>query len=524
MKARGLAAVIVCLTALSDLFFAVNCVSTKADEIVSDGYAVEFYSGESSFSYYIDKEGALYVSGSNGNGEFGIGTQGETKYEPVKIMESVEKVADGKSGFVLALKKDGSLYGWGSNKYAQLGQGTEYNDDQATNCVLVPTEIAVPGNPVVTDVAAGDCFSILLTEDGEVFTCGRASDGQTGIGGLNPTRKTVVSTFTKIEQSGFGNEKIVAIDAAENAGFALSESGKLYIWGANDKGILGSGSVDENDIFETPELLSFDEKIVRVSAETMTVLALTESGKVYGWGDNSVSQLGTAVAEDVSVGSPVPIEKFYEADGSETEISVKDILCGGRTNFVLADDGRVFAFGAAGKGQAGCNLQSEEYLSHPCVSESNVILPLRIRFYTPVSLESATDEIKELYKDKIPLDTSVPADVAVGTLVGSIGDRTFVKDREGNMWSWGINLYAMVGSGDAFDCTSPVRTTLYRKERYDQTYREKNYMIKPAVVMSLVLVFAVTWFTAAEIKIRRANKKAAEEEMLRKGKQSSTGK
>lgn len=513
MKSRKIGIAVLALALGTQLPFA--ALTAHADNVVSAQNSIAFYSGESAVSYYIDGNSVLYASGNNGNGELGIGTQGGVRYTPVKVMENVSAVADGKSGFALAVTSDGKLYGWGRNEYAQLGQDTAYNEDAESNRVTSPVEIPLPGGAVPKAVAAGESFSVVLTEAGEVLTCGRAGDGQTGLSGLTLSRRTVVGKMTKIDQSAFGGEKIVSVDAAENTGFALTESGKLYLWGANDKGILGGGSLDEGEIYETPTLLAFDEKIEEVSAETMNVLVRTQSGKVYGWGDNSVGQLGSASFTEQAAASPVEISSYYDPQGQETEIAVSSVLCGGRTNFVLSADGRVFAFGAAGNGQAGCNLRSEAYLSHPCVRESNVVLPLQIRFYAPVSLETASEEVLAEYADKSPVDLGAPIDVEVSRLIGSIGDRTFVCDSEGNVWSWGVNLYAMTCSGDALDCTSPVRSTLFRKENYDRQLNEKNYMIKPAVVMSIVVVLAAAYFISAEIKTRRIKRLFAEEEKLR---------
>ncbi len=498
---------------------AVPHTAALADDIVPEKSEIVFYSGESAVSYYLDRNAVLYASGDNGNGELGIGTQGGKRYTPQKVMENVATVADGKSGFAVALTRDGRLFGWGKNEYAQLGQGTSYNEDTTTNRLLSPAEIALPvGSAAPKALAAGDSFTVVLTEDGTVLTCGRAGDGQTGIAGLTLTRKTVVGTLTALPQSDFGGEKVVAIDAAENTGFALTQSGKLYIWGANDRGILGSGSTDENEIYETPTLLDFPEPIAAVSAETMSAFILTESGDVYGWGDNSVGQLGVPEFSEVAAGSPVKLEKYCDGSGAETAITVKEILCGGRTNFVLSEAGDVYAFGAAGSGQAGCNLRNEGYLAHPNVDGSNVIRPTRVLFYAPVSLETATEEVLQSYQDRSPVDLTTPVTVRIASLVGSIGDRTFVLDEDGNMWSWGINLYGMASSGDALDCTAPVRSTLFRKENYDKEYTQKNYLIKPAVVMSLVVAFAAAYFIWAEIKIRRTEKKFAAEEAIRRRK------
>ena len=75
----------------------------------------------------------------------------------------------------------------------------------------------------------------------------------------------------------------------------------------------------------------------------------------------------------------------------------------------------------------------------------------------------------------------------------------------------------MAASGDALDCAAPVRSTLFRKENYDKAYTQKNYLIKPAVVMSLVVAFAVFYFVSAEVRIRKNRKKFAAEEAIRRG-------
>lgn len=476
-----------------------------ADTVVSDEYAIRYYSGEASFSYYIDAEGTLYFAGSNGSGQYGNGTKGGEFSMPREVLQNVSAVADGKSGFAIALREDGTLWSWGNNEYAQLGQDTQYNNDAETNCILTPTEMFYDSSDAVTAVAAGDAFTVVLNEAGEVYTCGRAGDGQTGIAGLELSRKTVVGRLTKIDQSYFEGKKIVQIDAAENTGFALSEDGTLYIWGANDYGILGNGSADENEIYETPVRLVFSEKIKKVSAETMTVMILTESGDVYGWGNNAVRQLGVKDLTELSVTQPTQIEAFYAADGTEVHATITDILCGGRTNFVLDSDGNVYAFGAAGNGQAGINPSESTYLSHPCVSESNVILPLRIEFYEPVSLEEEAEKETSEYDGKAPVNVGKKIDVSIASLEGSIGDRTFVKDSDGNFWSWGVNLYGMVCSGEAdtSSCAHPVRSTLFRIKNYDTDYVEKNYMLKPAIFMGCVVVIATALFIWAEIKKRK---------------------
>lgn len=485
-------------------------LAAAADTLVSDEYRIRYYSGETSFSYFIDEENGLHFAGSNGSGQAGDGVKGGNYTMPRDVLDNVQTVAEGKSGYAIALRTDGSLWVWGNNQYAQLGLGTEYNNDSETNCVLQPTELDFDGN--VAQIAAGDAFTVVLTENGEVYTCGRASYGQTGLSGLGElSRTSVVGTLTKIDQSGFDGKRIVQVDAADNAGFALAEDGSLYVWGANDYGILGGGSTDINVIYNTPEQVEFPEAIEKVSAESMTVLILTESGKVYGWGNNGSRQLGVADLTDVSVAQPTEIAEFFDEDGNSMEAEITDIVCGGNTNFLLSSEGEVFAMGAAGNGQAGITISESKYLNHPCTVDSNVVLPMRIVFYQPLNIEEEAQQ--EGYTSRSPVDTTTRIDVVITQLVNSCGDRTFALDENGDMWSWGINLYGMTCSGEATSSfnSHPVRSTLFRDDNYDVGYTQKNYILKPAIVMGCVIALAIVLFVWAEIKKRKTMRLIREE-------------
>lgn len=498
----------ICLfVALTACAFTFCVTPVFADELVSDEYKIAFYSGESNFSYYVDIYGNLYSSGNNSNGELGNGTSGSVRYSPLKIAENIVSVADGKNGYALAIDTSGRVFVWGNNEFSQLGLGSGYNADTQTNCVYVPEQVAVGGAAKIVSAAAGESYSVLLDEDGKVFTAGRASYGQTGqpfeADALN--RKSTLNVFTEIDPSYFGQEKITSISAALNACFALTESGKLYVWGANDKGILACGDTNEDIMNYTPVLLSSNlfgnERIKKISACNMTALALTESGKLYVWGDNGFGQFGIPDFEEVSSGTPQLIEKFYGETDGERAVEIKDCISGGIVNFALDGDGTVYSFGAGGSGQTGHNVQTLADKKSEYVSGSNVIKPLAVVFYEPLSVETASSGE---YANKLPVNSTSIAEVEITSFINTSGDRTFLSDSEGNTWSWGNNTYTMTCSGNASSyCPTPVRSTLYRIENYDTDYKEKNYIIKPAIVMSCVAVLAIGGFAAAEVKKRK---------------------
>jgi alpha-tubulin suppressor-like RCC1 family protein len=93
------------------------------------------------------------------------------------------------------------------------------------------------------------------------------------------------------------------------------------------------------------ELKSFKnysfEKIVMISSGGHS-LALTESGRVFGWGDNSEKQLDVDVMES---SEPIIIEL--------NDLKIKKISCGRFHSLLLSCDGDIYAFGWNDFGQIG---------------------------------------------------------------------------------------------------------------------------------------------------------------------------
>ena len=68
------------------------------------------------------------------------------------------------------------MYAFGYGEYGQLGL-----NDEEDACVPVEIPTLTPEMKVI-QVAAGDCHSVVLTEDGRVFTFGSGEYGQLGHG------------------------------------------------------------------------------------------------------------------------------------------------------------------------------------------------------------------------------------------------------------------------------------------------------------------------------------------------------
>ena len=132
----------------------------------------------------VFNDGTVYAWGGNNHGQLGINTSGGEEHTPVKVhgpgndtvngLTDVKAVAAGEF-FSLALKTDGSVWAWGGNDHGQLG--TNSTDEHPT-----PVQVVGPGGTGtlsgITDVAAGEFFSMALKNDGTVWAWGGNSYGQ----------------------------------------------------------------------------------------------------------------------------------------------------------------------------------------------------------------------------------------------------------------------------------------------------------------------------------------------------------
>jgi YD repeat-containing protein len=129
----------------------------------------------------------------------------------------------------VALKNDGTVWAWGYNAQGQLGDGT-------TTQRTVPVQVmASPGVGLtnVKAIAAGYKHTVVVKNDGTVWTWGWNSDGQLGDG-------TTTDRKTPVQVSGLTNVKAVAAGYYHTV--ALKNDGTVWSWGYNYYGQLGDGT------------------------------------------------------------------------------------------------------------------------------------------------------------------------------------------------------------------------------------------------------------------------------------------
>jgi E3 ubiquitin-protein ligase HERC4 len=181
-------------------------------------------------------EGEVYGWGNNYLGELGLGRE-KKRVPPTKIPlpeECSQIFCGGQNSFMLT--KNGNLYGCGWNGLGALGLG-----DSELRCE--PSRLPIRG---VVGVASGNGHALLLLGDGTVASFGSNNHGALGTADKNPRMVPTKIEFPNLESS----EIMVSIGTGKNHSWAISNFGKLYMWGFGYGGVLGFGD-EESKIVPT---------------------------------------------------------------------------------------------------------------------------------------------------------------------------------------------------------------------------------------------------------------------------------
>ncbi len=184
----------------------------------------------------------------------------------------------------------------------------------------------------ITDVSAGSRHTFLIEADGTVLAAGfiESDSGYKGHLGLGPSKtrcerreiwggqcekKPILDPVTtvvdadgkKVDAPRFRHAYAgvgVASDSGAMHALLISEDGKAYLSGNNNKGQLCLGNIDPVVYFH--EVKGIDNVVAGAVGEDFTLL-VTGSGQVYGCGSNEVGQLGEGPELSQST-SPIEIK------------------------------------------------------------------------------------------------------------------------------------------------------------------------------------------------------------------------
>ncbi len=303
--------------------------------------AQQVFSSTSGYSACaIDAKGNLYTWGCDNYYHAVVSARAPQDLTPVQVPfpngVTKWKLAAVGAYYTLALGNDGNIYAWGYNHYGELGEG-----DTTSSDALV--KVAMPaGVTAWTAIAAGDSFNLALGNDGNLYAWGANSQGQLG-------DDSTVSSTIPIKVSLPTGVKAVAISAGEQFGAAIGSDGKIYVWGSNDNGQLGTGS-SAPKYSATPLAVSLPAGVTPKSISTgrSYCLVIGSDGNIYGWGGNTSGQLansttfGTLAYSPVVASKPAGVTSWQKAVGGGEGFSLG-----------IGNDGKLYSWGYNGLGELG---------------------------------------------------------------------------------------------------------------------------------------------------------------------------
>jgi alpha-tubulin suppressor-like RCC1 family protein len=287
----------------------------------------------------LRSDGTVSAWGLNDHGALGDGTTTD-RSTPVQVKGLagvITQVAAGEE-FSLALRSDGTVWAWGRNDRGQLGRGTISSGELAAARVAVLNR--------VTKISAGRDFALALRSDGIVFAWGSDRFGQVGNG---DTSYSPVSVPVKVA----GLSQVTGISAGFDSALATETSGisavtSVWAWGNNDDGQLGDGTMVTHS---TPERVTgLPVSIAGISVGEQFAAVLGTDGSVWGWGVNDLGQLNFAPSRLVTR----PVNEI--ATGSR----ITQISAGYLHMLALRSDGTVLGWGSNFFGQLGNGLQAHD--------------------------------------------------------------------------------------------------------------------------------------------------------------------
>jgi len=250
--------------------------------------AVSQMAGDGASTLALTTAGNVYAWGDNASGELGVGSSDPAgSATPVEVegaggagvLSNVCQVAGGAASSY-ALEANGTVYAWGNNTNGELGTGDNTN-------YTVPTPVT--GLPDIVAIAAHGDWAMALSATGNVYAWGDNAEG--GLG-----NNSFVNSKVPVEVHGVNNtgylSGITQIAEGAYTAYALTGSGQVLAWGANDSGELGNGSTAASSA--VPVYVNGLTAIVQIAGGLFHGLAVTSTGEVYGWGDNAFGELGTA--------------------------------------------------------------------------------------------------------------------------------------------------------------------------------------------------------------------------------------
>jgi gliding motility-associated-like protein len=293
-------------------------------------------------------------------------------------------------------------------------------------------------------ISGGSRHTLFLCDNNTIKVWGANDYGQLGNG-------TLTNSNVPIDVVSLSN--VTSVNGAGDHSIALLNNGTVWTWGWNVNGELGNGTTTNSSI---PVQVNSITNVLAISGEVNHSLALKNDGTVWGWGKNNFGQLGNGTLSNSLV--PTQMSSIN---------NVASLDAGNSHSLVLKNDGTVWACGYNLYGQLGNGTTNNSNTPVQVPSLSNVIA---ISGGTLHSLALKADGTVwawgyNLY-GQLGNGSNTDSQLAIQVMslnniiaITASGHSSYALKSDGTVWAWGFNLYGQLGNGNNTDSNIPVQVT-----------------------------------------------------------------
>ncbi|WP_019901379.1 Ig-like domain repeat protein [Salinispora arenicola] len=337
----------------------------------------------------------------------------------------------------------------------RAGRGAGRGSRAVTGWFFVVLAAVVTQAVAVWPAAAQHAPSPSGVASDTVLTWGENDFGQLGDG-------TTIDSSTPVDVDLPAGTTITAIAGSDANSFALTSTGAVLAWGNNTGGELGDGT---NTDRTTPVAVKLPTgtTVTAIAVGTFHTLALTSTGVLLAWGGNGFGELGDGTT--TARNEPVPVN--VPAGTTITAIA------GGRGHsLALTSTGTVLAWGKNNEGQLGdgtnANSTTPVDVDLPpgttvtaiagggsnsfALTSAGTVLAWGLNSSGQLGDGTTTNR-------STPVDVNLPPGTTVTAIAG--GDRhSLALTSAGTVLAWGLNSSGQLGDGTTTDSTTPVDVNL----------------------------------------------------------------
>lgn len=293
----------------------------------------------------LDNNGSIWSWGLNEHGQLGVDSLTYEFNTPQRIAAMPGRVTRiaARSANGMALNDKGELFAWGWNGWGQIGDGTKSATIGRVGDKLKPALVKTGplGTASIVDIAQGWATAALLDSAGRIWTWGYNEHGEIGNGTGGRGEYELLPRLA--DTSALADAHAINIEFGRYHGLALDSTGRLWSWGWNNVGQLGTGKISDSKSIEQVQL---PERITTLAAGAQHSLALDTKGTLWAWGQNDFYQLGDGTRID----RRLPVRVDLSALGGREIVALS---AGDDFSMVLDDSGRVWGWGNNLRAQVG---------------------------------------------------------------------------------------------------------------------------------------------------------------------------